>query len=457
MEQWIDQAVIYHIYPLGCVGAPRKNDFTQSPVPRLDRLYDWLDSIQQLGGNTLYLGPVFESTAHGYDTADYFHVDRRLGTDDTLAAFSGEVHRRGMRLILDGVFNHVGRDFWAFKDVQQYQKSSRYQNWFHQLNFDQISPYGDPFSYQGWNGNYDLVKLDTQNPEVRNHLFQAVESWIRRFQMDGLRLDAADCLNFDFLSALTAFCRACKPDFWLMGEVVHGDYNRWANPPQMLDSVTNYECYKGLYSSLAEANYFEIAYALNRQFGDRGLYRNLHLYNFVDNHDVNRVASMLRNPRHLYPLYLLLFTMPGIPSIYYGSEWGILGCREAGSDAALRPALEINKLPASSPHPDLPAAIRRFSAIRAQLPALRSGDYRQLSVSHRQFAFSRHYEHQRVIVALNSDEQPQSVDLPLPSSIHSTWKDWLNPGEEFQSENGTLTFTIPACWGRILVSETDKS
>lgn len=443
---WINQAVIYHIYPLGCVGAPERNDFTLPAVPRLEQLYGWLDHIQSLGANTLYLGPVFESSAHGYDTADYYHVDRRLGSDETLKAFSAELHRRGMRLVLDGVFNHVGRDFWAFRDVQQYRQESAYRDWFINLRFNASSPYGDPFAYEGWSGHYDLVKLNLNHPDLRLHLLHAVRTWIEQFDIDGLRLDAADVLDKGFIAELAAFCRGVKPDFWLMGEVVHGDYNQWANPPRMLDSVTNYECYKGLYSSLVDKNYYEIAYAFNRQSGPNGMYKHLSLYNFVDNHDVNRVASQLADPRHLYPLYLMLFTMPGIPSIYYGSEWGLTGARDKTSDRALRPALQPDQV--QVPQPDLPAVIRRLVDARASLPSLQSGDYHQVLVQPQQMAFSRNGVGREVLVICNASTDPATLKLPISAGY---WEDALNPGAGFTSTGPQLEVDVPAMWGRILV------
>ena len=178
------------------------------------------------------------------------------------------------------------------------------------MDFQKRSPLGDPFSYEGWNGHYSLVKLDVRHPEVKSYVFSVVTRWVEEFGIDGLRLDAADCLDLGFLQELAAFCRGRWPGFWLLGEIIHGDYRKWANP-STLDSVTNYECYKGLYSSHVDANFFEIAWSLNRQFGPQGLYRDLPLYNFADNHDVDRVASLLPEPAHLRTLYSLLFTMPG--------------------------------------------------------------------------------------------------------------------------------------------------
>jgi cyclomaltodextrinase / maltogenic alpha-amylase / neopullulanase len=449
-NHWINDAIFYHIYPLGFCSAPERNDFASAPVPRLEKIYEWIPHLRGLGVNALYLGPLFESTAHGYDTADYFHVDRRLGTDQTLANLVGELHRNGIRVILDGVFNHVGRDFWAFRDLRQNGQASRFCSWFQEIDFSARSQCGDAFRYEGWNGNFDLVKLNPHSPEVRDHLFHAIRQWVEDFDIDGLRLDVADCLNPQFMRELSAFCHTLKPDFWLMGEVVHGDYNKWANPA-MLDSVTNYEAYKGLYSSLADKNYFEIAYSLKRQFGQGGIYRDLALYNFADNHDVNRVASNLKNPRHLYPLYCLLFTMPGVPSIYYGSEWGLEGLRTPADDRPLRPALDLNQLRADSTQPDLPAAIGRFASIRRDAPALQHGDYKEVFVASEQFAFARSTESETVIVLLNAADHDAPFDIPLAMPNGTRLVDLLNPGDEFRVEAGRLRVEkVHSCWGRIL-------
>jgi cyclomaltodextrinase len=446
---WANAATFYHIYPLAQCAAPARNDFYTAPTPRLDALYPWLDQAQSLGANALYLGPLFESTAHGYDSADYYHVDRRLGERATLTAFAREVHRRGMRLVLDGVFNHVGRDFWAFRDLQANRERSAYLGWFDGVDFSRRSPCGDPFSYTGWAGNYDLVKLNLANPDVRAHLLGAVSVWHELFEIDGLRLDAADVIDPDFFRALSAHCRALSPDFWLMGEMVHGDYRSLA-APGLLDSVTNYECYKGLYSSLNDQNYFEIAYALARQSGSDGIYRHLTLYNFVDNHDVDRVASSLKDPAHLYPLYCLLFSMPGIPSIYYGSEWGQPGQRTPFSDAALRPCLTLGQ---PAPLPNLSNAIARLAALRQAQPALREGGYQELHVSASQLAFLRTHPGGDVVVALNAASAPAALTLRLPT-LSGHLRDLLNPGSSFPIVNGVAHLDpIPACWARILAVE----
>jgi glycosidase len=446
MADWAFDSIFYHVYPLGLCGAPARNDFGAEPVERLDRRTEWLGHIRGLGCNALYLGPLFESTAHGYDTADYWHLDRRLGTDETLRRFVAAAHDAGLRVVLDGVFNHVGRDFWAFRDVQANGESSAYRDWFAGLRFDGRSPYGDPFAYEGWHGHFDLVKLNLGNPAVREHLFGAVESWIRDFGIDGLRLDAADVVDLDFQRALASKCRHLAPDFWLFGEVVHGDYRRWANP-ETLDSITNYETYKGLYSSLVDHNYFEIAYALNRQFGPGGMYTGLPLYSFVDNHDQDRVASRLGEARLLYPLYLLLFTMPGVPSIYYGSEWGLRGERRPGDDSPVRTAIELSSGPSLGSEPALAGAIQRLASVRSGSAALRRGSYRQLHVAAEQLGFVREVDGESVVVLLNAADRPVEVTVPAPRD--GEWRDLLGSGT-FTASGGVLRAELPASWGLVL-------
>lgn len=448
LNSWTQDAIVYHIYPLGCLDAPARNPLAGPPVPRLRELLGWLDYLEELGVNTLYLGPVFESTSHGYDSIDYCRVDRRLGSDQDLADLSRALHGRGMRLVLDGVFHHTGRDFRAFRDVLDKGPASPYASWYF-LDQNRRSPYGDPFAYEGWAGNYDLAKLRVGNPEVREHLLQAVSTWIDRYDIDGLRLDAADSLDRAFQRELAAHCRARKPDFWLMGEVVHGDYRQWANPGG-LDATTNYELYKGLWSSHNDRNYFEVAYALNRQFGSDGCYRELGLYNFADNHDVDRVASSLKDPAQLYALYLLLFTIPGVPSIYYGSEWGTRGRRTRDSDAGLRPALSLATMSTNAPEPGLFAALRRLTALRSEHSPLRRGGYRQLHVASLQLAFERKDDAGSLVVAVNGDSRAAPVTLRLALKDGVRLLDVLNPGEEFRVAGGQCTVPLPPCWGRVL-------
>jgi cyclomaltodextrinase len=449
MNHWACDAVFYHVYPLGLCGAPRRNDLSGPSHHRLEKLLPWLDHARELGANALLLGPMMESGSHGYDIVDYFQVDRRLGERSTLNRMAAEARARGFRLVMDGVFHHVGRDFWAFRDVREKGQRSRFVDWFH-LDLNGRSPFNDPFAYKAWNGCYDLVKLNLNNSEVRSHLFEAVAVWIREYHIDGLRLDAADHLDVRFMRDLGVWCRSLKQDFWLMGEVVHGDYRRWLEDGR-LDSVTNYECYKGLYSSHNDGNYYEIAHSLRRQFGEDGRYRSASLYAFVDNHDVARVASRLADPAHLYPLYCLLFTIPGIPAVYYGSEFGLKGAKSQRDDWPLRPALNLKQLKEKPHFFDLIRTITRLANLRAKLPALRRGDYRELYLSHRRLVFSRRTPDQWVIAAVSAEKKPVEQEVIFPERIDGRMVDVLNPGEQFEIKNGkTKLLPLWPCWARVM-------
>ena len=225
---------------------------------------------------------------------------------------------------------------------------------------------------------------------------------------DGLRLAAADCVDREFFKRLHSFTKGKREDFWLMGEIIHGDYRVWAND-EMLDSVTNYECWKGIYSSHNDKNYFEIAYSLKRQFGQGGLYENLCLYNFLDNHDVNRIGSLLKQRENLKNAYTLLYMMPGIPSIYYGSEWGIEGVKGQGMDAdlPLRPKLDIEEMCAQET--DLPAHIRELAKIRKESDAVKYGAYDEVLVRNEQFVFARRSGEQYKLIAFNLTDHAETL------------------------------------------------
>ncbi len=452
MSTWSTDAVFYHIYPMGLLAVPVSNDLHAPAVSRLPGLEHWIPHIRDLGCNALYLGPVFESGTHGYDTVDYRTVDRRLGTNDDLKALIETLHEQDVRVILDGVFNHVSREFPQFKDLRERGEQSPYKAWFHNIRFGKQSPRGDPFTYEAWAGNFELVKLNLKNGEVREYLFRIVREWFAEFAIDGLRLDAADVIDKDFLRDLAATCRSANPDCWILGEVVHGDYREWAGPG-MLDSVTNYECFKGLYSSFNDRNFFEIAHSLKRQFGPEGIYRDLLLYSFADNHDVDRVASLLKDDRNLFPLYALLFTMPGTPSIYYGSEWGYQGKKKDGSDGPLRPAFAWPVADETKEHPELEGWIARLAGIRHGTAALQTGAYEEVHVASEQLAFLRRGEHQVALVVVNAAQQPVSLNMPIALANGMTLTDALDPAETFTVQNGMLNLgEMAAATTRILVS-----
>lgn len=438
MTSWIKEAVFYHIYPLGFTGAAQYHE--ENITHSIKKVADWIPHMEKLGINALYLGPVFESHEHGYDTSDYRMIDHRLGTNEDFKEVCNALHTAGIRIVLDGVFNHVGRDFWAFRDVQEHKEASPYCGWFSNLHFQARSPLNDDFTYDAWEGHYNLVKLNLENEEVVRYLLDSIAMWMDEFHIDGLRLDAADCIRPEFFRRLKAFCKEKDSDFWLMGEIIHGDYTRWANP-DMLDSVTNYECYKGLFSSHNEKNYFEIGYSLNRQFGSGGIYQQLDLYNFVDNHDVNRLASTVKNKDDLFNIYTMLFTMPGIPSVYYGSEFAVEGTKHNGSDADIRPCLHLKDFKDER----LCDHIGRLSAIH-KLTACSHGNYEQVLLRNEQFVFSRSNAQEILYIACNVADEDYEAELRITDGC---WRDLLSD-KLYKAENGLLYVTIPAKGARIL-------
>ena len=397
---WAYESVFYQIYPLGFCGAPFENDGVLTP--RIRKVIDWIPHIKNLGANAIYFSPVFESDTHGYNTRDFRKIDVRLGTNEDFADVCQALHKEGIKVVLDGVFNHVGRGFWAFQDVLEKRWDSPYKDWFH-ISFDGNSNYNDGLWYEGWEGNYDLVKLNLCHPDVKQHIFDSIRSWVEKFDIDGLRLDVAYCLDENFVRELRAFCDSLKPDFFLVGEMLHGDYNRLMND-SMLHSATNYECYKGLFSSFNSMNMFEIIHSLLRQFGPENwtLYRGKHLLCFVDNHDVSRIASNLTNEQHLPLIYALCFGMPGIPCVYYGSEWGAKANKSEG-DPALRACFDA---PVEN---DLTAWISKLAAAKKASNALNYGDFRSVVLTNRQCIFERKTDSERVLVAINADNVPYTA------------------------------------------------
>ena len=422
---WAYEGIFYQIYPIGFCGAPTAND--GKTVSRILKLKDWSSYLESLGISSILLNPIFESDNHGYDTRDYKKIDCRLGTNEDFAEVCKDLHAHNVKIVLDGVFNHVGRGFWAFKDVQEKKWDSPYKDWFC-INFDGNSCYNDGFWYEGWEGHFELVKLNLANSAVVDYLLECVKGWIDEFDIDGLRLDVAYCLDRNFMKRLRSFCQELKPDFALIGEVLFGDYNQIVND-EMLHSCTNYECYKGIYSSFNSMNMFEIAHSLNRQYGPEQwcIYRGKHLMSFVDNHDVTRIASILTNKNHLPLTYGLLLGMPGVPCIYYGSEWGEEGVKAQNNDYALRPCFE-------EPKPnELTEEIKKMIHVRTGSNALCHGSYRNVVLTNHQLIFERRTDDERMLVAINASDAPFTAHN---GELGGTMTDLLT-GNEIQM-NGQL-------------------
>ncbi len=410
---WFYESVLYQIYPLGFCGAPQDNNGEVGH--NILKVKDWVPHLTNLGIDCVLFNPIFESDHHGYDTRDYSLIDKRLGTNDEFADVCKALKQANIRIVLDGVFNHVGRGFWAFQDVLKNRENSPYKDWFH-IDFGGNSNYNDGLWYKGWEGHFELVTLNLNNPAVVDHLLDCVLNWIKDFDIDGIRLDVAYLLEGDFMRRLRGTTTAQKADFALIGEIIHGDYNRIVND-EMLHSCTNYECYKGIFSSLNDVNMFEISHSLHRQFSDEqwSLYKGKHLMNFVDNHDVSRIASILKDKNNILNAYGLLLGMPGVPCIYYGSEWGEEGDKNKGSDWHLRPCFEAPK-----PN-DLTLELSKIVNAHKKSKALCYGGYKNITITNPQLLFLRQCPEESVYVAINAvsseatlhsgDLQGEFVDL----------------------------------------------
>lgn len=301
----------WHVYPLGFLGAEREAlPPGAPPVHRLPALVNWLDYVVELGCDGLALGPVFASETHGYDTVDHFAIDSRLGTEEDLDHLVAEAARRGVKVLLDGVFNHVGRSF---------------------PRLEELGAPGLPV----FEGHDRLVTLDHSSPAVTDYVTEVMTHWLER-GVAGWRLDAAYTVPLAFWHTVTARVRARFPDAWLVGEVIHGDYTAFVTKGG-LDSVTQYELWKAIWSSLNDRNLFELAWALKRHDTMLETFAPL---TFVGNHDVTRIASRLDDPRFVEHALVILLTVGGVPSIYAGDELGMTGVKEhrAGGDDAIRPA-----------------------------------------------------------------------------------------------------------------------
>lgn len=450
---WYDEAIFYHIYPLGLCDAPKENSYGE-PVHRLNSLKPWINHIKEIGCNAIYIGPLFESVGHGYETTDYKKLDSRLGDNKDLADFVADCHAKGIRVILDGVFNHTGRDFFAFQDIQKNREASAYKDWYCNVNFGGNTEYNDGFSYENWGGYNLLVKLNQQNPAVRDYICDVIRFWVSEFDIDGIRLDAADVLDFEYMKALRHVANEVKPEFWLMGEVIHGDYTRWVNEGT-LHSVTNYHLHKALYSGHNDHNYFEIAHTVKRLYemgGNRP--DGLKLYNFVDNHDVERIYTKLTDKAHMSPVHVLLYTLPGVPSIYYGSEFGLEGKKENYSDASLRPALCLDDFKDAIEKNPYTNLIAKLGEIRGRVPALSYGDYRELLLTNRQYAFSRSIDGQTAIVTVNNDASDYVMTVPADGCAEYIG---ALSGQKTSVSNGTIAVNIPANSGEIWIPVSDST
>ncbi len=392
--EWVSHAIWWHLYPLGFVGA-----FPADPAPtpgehRLRRIVDWLDHAITLGASGIALGPIFASRTHGYDTTDHFHIDPRLGDDADFDLLVGEAHRRGLRVLLDGVFNHVGTDFPRYREALDGGPDSPASAWFRRGRK----------GFGNFEGHGDLIALDHRNPAVADYTVEVMSHWLAR-GADGWRLDAAYAVPERFWSEVLPRVRQAHPDAWFVGEVIHGDYAQWVSAG--FDSVTQYELWKAVWSSLNDGNFHELDWALKRH---NAFVEQFAPLTFVGNHDVTRIASRMTDPRHVGHALVLLFTLGGVPSVYAGDELGLRGVKEdrAGGDDAVRPEFsapdEVDN--------DVFRLHQHLIGLRRRHPWLHRAVTSPVTLDNRHYVYETRNGDDALIVALNIDaEEPLKLAL----------------------------------------------
>jgi cyclomaltodextrinase len=425
----------YHIYPLGFLGAEDQN-----PAPgatdgrvtdRLSELVPWLDYLTDLGITALLMGPVFESETHGYDLVDPYRVDRRLGTEADLVNLIDECHRRSLRVGLDAVFHHVGRQHPYFCDVLTNRQQSAWCDWF-EIDFDR--PGHDGFSYANFEGHGQLVKLNHANPQVLEWAVDVGKFWLKR-GVDAFRLDAAYALPPAFLAEFADRLRAARADVSLIGEVIHGDYIRAARASH-LTTVTQYELWKAIWSSLNDGNFFELAHALERH---ANFCQHFSPWTFVGNHDTTRIATQLTDKRNLPHAMAVLFSIPGTPAVYGGDEQGAEGTKydRAGGDAQVRRPPPYRPTELTGEHLDLWQLHHDLIAVRRQRPWLATGKLRVTRLENRFLTYEVRSSGGSLVAALSTADKTVRWNPPwglVPVAGHAgaelpphSWGLWASP------------------------------
>jgi len=457
VPEWVKQGIIYHIYPFGFFDVPYHAGDEPQTVNRLEKIRNFYSHFQELGVNIIQFGPIFESVSHGYDTTDYMKIDHRLGTNALFKKVVNELHDMGIRVIVDGVFNHVGRKFFSFKDVQTHKQNSSKQGW-HYIDFSHShrNPLNDGFDYKTWEGHYELVKLNLDNPEVRKYLFDMVKYWMGEIGIDGWRLDVAYLIGNNFWSEFKQVCKSIKFDCFLVGELIHNPYSKWIGP-DLLDAGTGYQVYKSIYNSINENNLFELKAVLEQSFHPQwGQNRNITLMNFLGNHDTTRIRSILKDERYVIPAFLILYTLNGIPKIYYGDEFGLKGkIIPNKSDREVRRPMPSLNSQWDSLGTSIFENVKKFIQIRKNNHALIYGNLIAVWADNTKsnvIAYLRQSSRQIILVIVSMSFQSQHIKIPLWNlNLEGVrFRDLLNNSEEFHGFKNHLEIEIPGCWGRIL-------
>lgn len=392
---WIDHAIWWHVYPLGFTGAPIREDHG-TPRPRLRRLIPWLDHAIALGCSGLLLGPIFASETHGYDTTDLLGIDPRLGTLEDFDDLVAQCRARGLRLVLDGVFSHVGR---GHPRVEAELRSPDPDPTRRLFDIDRST--AEAPTPRVFEGHDSLVRFDHSSPAVRDHVRSVMTYWLGR-GADGWRLDAAYSVPPEFWAQVLPPVRDQYPDAWFLGEVLHGDYTEFVSRSGV-DTVTQYELWKAIWSSIVDRNFFELDWSLQRH---NTFLEHFVPQTFIGNHDVTRIASRVGQDGSALALAILM-TVGGIPSIYYGDEQGRTGIKEErlGGDDAIRPSFPEAPDAMSSLGDDMVRAHQELIGMRRRYPWLLRARTQPLVV-----------ENERYRYRTSSEDGSQSLEVELDLS-----------------------------------------
>lgn len=455
---------IYHVFPLGALrntadGVNSNANISCAAYRNICELTSLIPHLQSLRADSILLGPIFKSETHGYDVTDMYHLDPRLGNDDDLKQMVRDFHDAGFHVFFDAVWNHSSRHHFAYRDLREKGQNSPYAGWYRNPRFNAPNLCGDSFTVDCWAGFQELPAFNLRNPDVERELIHCAEYWMDEFGIDGIRIDAAEDMDLEFLRHLASACHQKRPDFWMMGEVVFGDPMRWLEAG--LNSVTNYQTYKSCWSSLNDGNMFELAYNLNQLFDDKsGTCKGARLQLFNENHDTNRIYSQLKNKQDNFVQHLLFYTLPGVPTIYYGEEFALNATKGGCDDWNLRPSLDLAKFANQTPagQENLLSEIRHLASVRLDCDALREGGYQQEFVHSKQLAFWRTHQNGDALVLINLQDAPVQFEIDLRNHFTRTPKmnslknlrDLLS-NEFIKINNSKITVLIPPKWGRILV------
>mmetsp|Transcript_19896 Transcript_19896/g.64745 ORF Transcript_19896/g.64745 Transcript_19896/m.64745 type:complete len:627 (-) Transcript_19896:87-1967(-) len=456
--EWYKDAVVYQVQTLGFCGAEGlPNDGESPPEPRLRRFLEegWLDHIASLGATVLYLGPLFESCelGHGYDTADYFRVDRRLGDEALLREVIKAAHQAGLRVILDGVFNHTGSRHFAAVDVMENGRASKYWDWFH----CRLDGHEGGVIFEGWEGHNGLIRFNHQNRAVRDHIFDVARYWLAGGEegIDGWRLDVAHEVDPHFWAEFSGVCREARADSLLLGELMHGDYTHFVKPG-FLHSGTNYQLHKAMWSCLNDSNYHELAHALER---DRNVYGSLLLLNFLSCHDTPRLASRLNDAERHSPLAVAqLMLGAGVPCLYYGEEFGLEGAPGGPEgDRAMRQTVNLHEQLQNPRARELFDHTKKLIELRKAHPSLRDGRVRAdvLNCTNTLISFSRTNDGETTVFVLNCSGDSQEVRAMVHGvAENAVFEEILDDGRKHERtsvEGGAISVSCPPFTARALV------